>query len=161
MYITNLDSDETLEAMFNPREVEVALAPVLTRLAIPTLAYQPIQFAQTANLTVDFSLTFSAAFPGAEEGFLQKVEAFLFSICFPPDVVRTLADASPPDLLFVWPGWLALRGVMTSVKHKATQFAAPPSDPVPTMSTYDLKYETLGGILGSESVRLVGLQWGQ
>jgi hypothetical protein len=161
MTLTNVEIDETLVAQFNPVKAEIELAPAFNAIEIPNLSYAPLQFRNTPNPVFTTSLTMSGLAEGAPEGFILDVESLLLSWCYAPDEITTLTTASPPRILLVWPGWIAVVCALRKVKHSAERFRINAVSPTPTLSMFDLSLEAFFRVpIGAQTVRQSGFRLG-
>lgn len=164
MILTDVETGEAREVLFNPTEVTIEGDPEWTRVKVPAFSYKRLNFDGKANDVVSFKLVIDALADYAQEtNHLENMVAFLASLRCPPDDPETIGTAAPHEVLLIWPGWLALVGVLTKCKFKATRFAPPTlnPNPVPTRLECELAIEESRSLpMGAESTRLVGFNRG-
>lgn len=159
MSITNIETGEGFRCQFNPEEAVLGAEAHYTQHSVPTLSFQPLGFEYTSNVTFDADLTVDGLAPDAiATAFVKNFEAFLWSLLYPPDDADSLESAEPPRVLLAWPGWIALRCKLFSLKEKVRRFGKPPGPPVPTLIVWTLRFVEARRLpIGSESVRTVSL----
>lgn len=121
MQLVNIDKATSIEAQFNPTEIDEELAVLYNRLQVLGLSHQPMQYQGTGNHQFSFELAFRAA-DNQGKNLLADVYArrnFILSLCYPS---RQPATGAPPRVLFIWPGLASLTCKITSVRGKHTFF---------------------------------------
>ena len=156
MSIANLATGESVEAQFNPTQLEEALEVNWARQTVPGLSREPLQFVSTGNTKFQMELNFEALEPGADLDQLLRSRRFLLSLCYPPAGSQDVASGGPPRALFVWPGIVSLTCVIASVSFKYTRFNVAGT---PTQFTARIGLEEITDIrLTSEDVLADGTQ---
>lgn len=122
MSITNVNTVESLEAQFNPTELEEQLATNWTRQTVPGLSHQPLQFNYVENYKLTLELFIDGHGSAAQLDQLLRARRFLMSLCYPRRGAQDVASGAPPRALFVWPRVISLTTVVTSFSCKWTQF---------------------------------------
>ncbi len=141
MSLVHVDAPDspTLEAQYNPDEMEINLQALLNRHDVPLLGYQPIQYKGTGNVVAKFKLVFNGTqLPPA---MMRNVWAFFFSGMYGvSDDSGQFTLQGPGRVLFVWPGWIRLFCVQPSLKIKVLKFSTE-GDPLPIYFTVDVELE--------------------
>lgn len=140
-YLTNLDSDnqETKTFLINPAELEESYPTNWVRHSSPGLSHEPLQYMGSKNAQIPISAIFdqftvNQEAPGLSLGTLairnQDVDIatevedwrmFLMSLNT-PRVEMTIGSASPPPVLFVWPGLIEMRVRITDLRFRHMMF---------------------------------------
>lgn len=152
MALVNLGTGERLDAQFNPENLEEALGAVYSKQKVPGLSHTVKQFSHTDDLVETFQLYFTANGRGeAARTALLNARRYLMSLCY-PRLATSLGDLSgAPRVLFVWPGFISLSCVITSLKFKYPRMG---SDGPPTIMQVDVTMEEIRDtLLVSEDVR--------
>lgn len=121
MSIADMSSGESIEAQFNPTELEESLEVNWARQTVPGLSHQPLQFVNTGNLKFTVELQFVAQ-SAAELEHALAARRFLQSLCYPRRSATNIAGGGPPRVLFVWPTFIALTSVIVSLSFKYARF---------------------------------------
>jgi hypothetical protein len=157
MFLHHLRSGITLQAMYNPQQVEEALTVVWGRLSPLGASGQPMQYQRTSNLTVPLALTFdahstrsvtpgvlkNAGVPGLEN--LRPTEfarRFLLASCYGPRGAESIQGTAPSRMLLIWPNMWQLAARITEVKIAHTKFETTLASQIMTASL-KLEYESL------------------
>ncbi|TMQ08631.1 MAG: peptidoglycan-binding protein [Deltaproteobacteria bacterium] len=122
MSIANVSSGESIEAQFNPTELEEALEVNWARQTVPGLSHQPLQFVNTGNLKFTLELQFEARSATADIDRNLQARRFLQSLCYPRRGAANVAGGGPPRVLFVWPTFVSLTCVIASLSFKYSRF---------------------------------------
>jgi hypothetical protein len=153
MAIVNLATGETVEAPFNPEDLEEAVEVLYARQPVRGLSHQPLQYGSTGNVTFQFELRFLVTSPAAAKS-LSSVRRFLQSLCYPGWSAESVVTGGPPRCLFVWPGLVSLTCVVTQLGLHYTRFRP---DGVPIEMAARLALEEIRDTrLFSEDVRIAG-----
>jgi len=115
MTISNLETNETLRVLFNPERLEEEIQVSWSKLTVPGLSHQPLQFGYTGNESFSVELFWRAMTP-ADLELMRQQRRFLKSLCFPKGGAETIAGGAPPRILFVWPRMLSLTCIVTAVR---------------------------------------------
>ena len=122
MSIANISTGDSIEAQFNPTELEEALEVNWARQTVPGLSHQPLQFVNTGNTKFTLELNFEAQDPTADLAQLLRARRFLQSLCYPRRGAGDVISGGPPRALFVWPTVISLTCVITSLAFKYSRF---------------------------------------
>jgi hypothetical protein len=122
MSIANVSSGESIEAQFNPTELEEALEVNWARQTVPGLSHQPLQFVNTGNLKFTLELQFEAQNPATDVDRNLQARRFLQSLCYPRRGAANVVGGGPPRVLFVWPTFVSLTCVIASLSFKYSRF---------------------------------------
>jgi len=129
MSLMNLNTAVSVEAQFNPTELDEDLEVHWNRLAVLGLSHMPLQYQQTGNQTFSFELAFRAFDDrGNRLGDIHYARRFLLSLCYSSrNSPATIVGGSPPRVLFVWPsslaqGFVSLTCVISKLHGKHTLF---------------------------------------
>lgn len=164
LILTDVETGEARQVLFNPTEVTIEGDPEWTQIAIPAFSYKPVAFSGKNNDVISFKLMIDGLTEEAiATNHMKEMTAFLASLRSPPENPDSIATASPHSVLVIWPGWLSLVGVLSKCKFKATRFAPPEVSPVPvpTLMECDISIiESRVLPLGAETVRQVGFDRG-
>jgi hypothetical protein len=156
MSIANISSGDSIDAQFNPSELEEALEVNWTRQTVPGLSHQPLQYVQTNNTKFTLELYFEAQDPSVDLDGILRSRRFLQSLCYPRRGAQTVADGGPPRVLFVWPTVVSLTCVIASISLKYSRFNL---DGTPVQFTAKVSLEEIRDIrLWSEDVLATGTQ---
>jgi hypothetical protein len=134
LVLVNLVTGEPLEAWANPPSLTEQRSAQWTRLGIPGLGHQPLQYGGTANRRVpDVVLVFDRRTrPDAD---LEAARRFFDALVVP---AGPTAPSAPPRVLLVWPKLLSLEAVSESVETIHDVFAI---DGTPVAMTVKLAFE--------------------
>ena len=110
MYLANLSSGEQLTAQHNPESLRERLGAVYTRHGVVGLSHRRKQFYYTDDLTIPIELFFLARNQATFDG-LEEARRFIHALHYPVESFGVAA--SPPRVLFVWPGIYSLTCVVT------------------------------------------------
>src|SRR4051794_18296147 len=83
MSLANLSTGESIDAQFNPSDLEESLEVNWARLVVPGLSHQPLQYVHTGNDKFTPELYFDAHDPTTDLERIQHVRRFLQSLCYP------------------------------------------------------------------------------
>lgn len=98
----NLETLEERAAQFNPAEFSKSIGVDWKRYAVAGLGYEPILYTKTGNQEFSLTLPFRVTRPAEKEEF-EQFSRFIEACCYP-----TAPGSSPPDVLLVWPGVVAV-----------------------------------------------------
>lgn len=117
--ITDLQNNDSIEAMFNPNALTRRIAVNYAKKAVLGNSHQEHEYLQTDNMQIMFDLFFNVETPAD----LAKATAsinFLESLCYGPADPESIAQAAPPRCLLVWPRTMSLvaRLVSVEVRHQ-------------------------------------------
>ena len=149
MTLGNLDTGESITAQYNPKEVEISIAAVFSKIKTFGGTFEEQQFSNVTNAKIMFSLVFDARSSRALD--LADVEGFLASLLYPRTAVSAIATGAPPLVLLSWPNWIALVARKPAFSQRTTRFA---KDGRPEAQTYKVELEAHSTRrIGSEIVR--------
>jgi hypothetical protein len=156
MSIANVSSGDSVEAQFNPNELEEALEVNWTRQTVPGLSHQPLQFVNTGNVKFTMELNFEVQDPTTDLETIHRARRFLQSLCYPRRGAEDVVGGGPPRALFVWPGVISLTCVVTALSFKYDRFNL---EATPVQFTAKLTLEEIRDVrLLSEEVLADGSQ---
>ena len=152
MQIANVELGTSIEAQFNPTELDENLEALYNRLQVIGQSHQPMQYLGTGNHQFSFELAFRAI-DNQGHSLLDQVMArrnYILSLMY---ATRT-GNGSPPRVLFVWPGLAALTCKVTTFKGKHTFFN---KKAYPVYGAYQIGVEEIRDVrLYSEDVLKTG-----
>ncbi len=122
MSIANVSTGDSVEAQFNPNELEEALEVNWIRQTVPGLSHQPLQFVNTGNVKFTMELNFEVQDPSTDLETMHRARRFLQSLCYPRRGAEDVIGGGPPRALFVWPGVISLTCVVTALSFKYDRF---------------------------------------
>lgn len=142
MSFTNLDSGVSLEAQFNPEELDEELQVLWNELETQGGGIQPHQYGGTSNVKWSFKMMFNAFDEGGgglvttslgqtsgtagatanRQEAIALARAYLHSMCYKPRGAQDIIGGSPPRHLFVWPGLISVDCVLHRLKINFEQF---------------------------------------
>lgn len=155
MYLQDLKTLETVEMQFNPEKLEETIAVEWARLKPLGLSHEVLQYDHTGNHKVAFELIFDALAAGGTDR-MNVARRFLLSLCYSKKGAQTVSDGEATRVLFVWPGFMSLTSVITSLKFTHTRFNVAAA---PTLSACSVALEEIRDVrLFSEDVREMGTQ---
>ena len=124
--LVNVTTGESMECLFNPTQLIEKVQVNYSRLAVPGLSHQVLQFQSTGNRQlagVEFYLDrfFASEQPGDPD--ILVFRAFLRALTVPPGGTEGVPATAPPRVLFVWPEVLTVEAVVTDVEFQYRQVA--------------------------------------
>ena len=124
--LVNVTTGESMECLFNPTQLTEKVQVNYSRLAVPGLSHQVLQFQSTGNRQlagVEFYLDrfFASEQPGDPD--ILAFRAFLRALTVPPGSTEGVPATAPPRVLFVWPEVLTVEAVVTDVEFQYRQVA--------------------------------------
>ena len=124
--LVNVTTGESMECLFNPTQLTEKVQVNYSRLAVPGLSHQVLQFQSTGNRQlagVEFYLDrfFASEQPGDPD--ILAFRAFLRALTVPPGGTEGVPATAPPRVLFVWPEVLTVEAVVTDVEFQYRQVA--------------------------------------
>ena len=121
--LVNIEVDKTLDAQFNPTEFEEQLGVNYSKMTVPGLSHQVIQYTNTENVSYSLELFFDATDLGIQ-GSARILESrrFLYAACHPLATPGRIVGGGAPRILFIWPDMISLMCVMTKLSFKYTRF---------------------------------------
>ena len=156
MSVVNLTTGESIEAQFNPTELEEVLDVNWARQVVPGLSHQPMQYVHTGNEKLTLELHFDALDPTTDLAQLLRARRFLLSLCYARRGAQDLLGGMPPRVLFVWPTLVSLTTVITALSFKHSRFNL---EGTPTLLTAKVTLEEIRDVrLVAEDVLANGTQ---
>jgi len=124
--LVNVTSGESMEGLFNPTQLTEKVQVNWSRLAVPGLSHQVLQFQSTANRSlagVEFYLDrfFATEQPGEPD--IMEFRSFIRALTVPPSGTEGVVDTAPPRTLFIWPEVITVETVVTDVEFQYRQVA--------------------------------------
>lgn len=151
MSLTNLRTEEELEAQFQPEELEVTHGATFNELAILGYSHKPLQYTGSENLEIAVLLRFHRRWRGHQLG---KTHRFIHSLTH-PQRADSVDGAGTPDVLFFWPGFYSVVSKVRSFKEKTKSFAF---NGEPLYIEYEIKMHRISSVrILSEDVRAYGM----
>jgi hypothetical protein len=151
MSLTNMRTDDELEAQFQPEELEVTHGAIFSELAILGLGHKPLQYTGSENLEFDVQLRFYK--PASHD--IVRTHRFIHSLTR-PQRGDTVAGGGAPEVLFYWPTLYTVVSKVRGFKEKTTQFAR---SGAPLLMIYELKIHSISDVqVLSEDVRRTGFR---
>jgi len=124
--LVNVTSGESMECLFNPTQLTEKVQVNWSRLAVPGLSHQVLQFQSTANRSlavVEFYLDrfFATEQPGEPD--IIEFRSIIRALTVPPSGTEGVVDTAPPRTLFIWPEVITVETVVTDVEFQYRQVA--------------------------------------
>ena len=121
----NVSTGESMECLFNPAQLAERVQVNWSRLSVPGLSHQVLQFQSTGNRAlsgVEFYLDriFAAAQPGDLD--IMEFRAFMRALTVPSAEAQDVPGGAPPRTLIVWPGVLTVEAVVTDLELEYRRF---------------------------------------
>jgi hypothetical protein len=120
----NVLTAESIECLLNPNVLTEKLQVEWTRLLVPGLSHQVLQFQSTCNRElpgVEFYVDRIFASETAAEPLVERFRSFLLELTVPTGLAQGVASA-PPRVLFIWPGVITVQCVLRSVEFRYQRF---------------------------------------
>ena len=99
-----------------------------SRLQVPGLSHEILQFSSTGNVTLPVELYldkyFARAVSAEEDPDTLAFKRFLQALTVPAGGASDVASGGPPRALLVWPGLVSLTCVVTGLEFRYEQFGA-------------------------------------
>ena len=117
--LVNVTTGESMECLSNPAQLCESVQVQYSRLTVPGLSHQVLQFQSTGNrkfsgLEFYMDRLFAAEQPGAPD--ILRFRSFLQSLTVPPGGTQTVAQTAPPRALIIWPQVLTVEAVLTDLE---------------------------------------------
>ena len=122
--LVNVTSGESMECLFNPTQLTEKVQVNWSRLAVPGLSHQVLQFQSTSNRQlagVEFYVDRFFATEQAGEPDILDFRAFIRSLTVPLAGTEGVVDTAPPRTLFIWPEVVTIETVVTDVEFQYRQ----------------------------------------
>ena len=162
MYILSVDRPEDrVDAQFNPETLHETVSTHWNRWDIPGLSHQPMQYGYVANDRFEFELLFDAgkgvhpiSTAAVGDNLLCRDQLLSWQYLRRQDDLGGIGDTQ--RLLFVWPNFISLTCVLTSVSFTYAMFNAIGQ---PTAFRAQIQLEEIrDAIMYSEDVQIQGSQ---
>lgn len=135
--INTSNPDQRVIAQFNPTTLEESLEVLYQRQAVLGLSHEPMQYQRTANYKIPIELYWTstredARAPQGQQpngpgrsftDINQENRRNLLSWCYPERGASDILGGAPPRLLFIWPEYIAMTCVITSVRIRVSKFS--------------------------------------
>ena len=141
--LVNVSTAESIECLFNPTELTEKVEVNWSRLAVPGLSHQVLQFQNTGNRQlsgVEFYLDRFFAAAGESDADLLDFRRFLLALTVPPEGTEGVTETAPPRVLVIWPELLTVECVVASVEFHYKQLAI---DGSPLVYTATVAFEEI------------------
>lgn len=124
--LVNVTSGESMACLFNPTQLSEKVQVNWSRLTVPGLSHQVLQYQSTGNRSiggVEFYLDrfFATEQPGAPD--IMAFRSFVRALTVPPAGTEGVLDTVPPRTLFIWPEVITVETVVTDVEFQYRQVA--------------------------------------
>lgn len=124
--LVNVTSGEPIECLFNPTQLTEKVQVNYSRLAIPGMSHQTLQFQSTGNRQipgVEFYLDRFFAEEQPSDPDIMDFRAFLLALTVPPGGTEGVVDTAPPRVLVIWPDVVVVEAVVTELEFAYRQLA--------------------------------------
>lgn len=118
--IASVDTGQSVDAQFNPDEIEEKLGVNWKELDILGMSHKPLQYLNTDNLVLTFELGFNAMTTDGQQVFSTRL--FLESLCYTKRGAADVIGGAPTKVLFSWPNLFSLTCVVVSLTFKHKRF---------------------------------------
>lgn len=124
--LINVASGESMECLLNPTELSEKLQVNWTRLTVPGLSHQVLQFQSTGNRQIAMEFYLDRFFAAAQPADMRilSFRAFLRALTVPPAGTEGTVATAPPRVIVVWPKVITLEAVVASVDFQYRHFGA-------------------------------------
>lgn len=136
--LINEDNGEEMPFMFNPRQLTAQLQVNWDKSAALGASFERLGYRNTSNVIFNLNLLHNlvawisrnrapgrlitgATAANIRSSFDQH-RRFLIALCYPQGRYNDVMRRSPPTALFIWPGYVAMRLVITSLQFTDTEF---------------------------------------
>ncbi|MFI5302405.1 MAG: peptidoglycan-binding protein [Polyangiales bacterium] len=139
--LINVESNESIQCLFNPTQLSEKIGVNWNRVSVPGLSHQLLQYQSTSNRQlggVEFYLDRFYARAHADDADILEFRGFMRALTVPPEAVAGVPAMSPPRVLFLWPNVVTIEAVLTDVEFRYTQFAG---DGSPRVYTAEVSFE--------------------
>jgi len=117
MTITDLQSNETQEVMFNPADLTRKVAVNYALKDVLGNSHREHEYLQTDNQEMTFDLFHNVETP-EDLAKADDMARFLESLCYAPENPESIAGAAPPRVLLVWPRTLSIIARLVTVEFQ-------------------------------------------
>jgi hypothetical protein len=112
--------------VLNPTELREQVQVNYSRLQVPGLSHQVLQFSSTGNVSLPVELYldkfFARGVSAEDDPDILDFKRFLQALTVPAGGASDVASGGPPRALLVWPGLVSLTCVVTSLEFRYEQF---------------------------------------
>jgi hypothetical protein len=122
MHLVDLRTGEDRSVFFNPEQLEEQLSVNWAKLTVPGLSHQVLHYVNTNNHALSLDL-YLAAHSLLERQLMEDYRRFLLSLCYSSGAAGTIAEATPPRVLLVWPELFSMTVVLGDLKIRHARFA--------------------------------------
>ena len=123
MSFSNLVDATTLEAQFNPEELNETLQANWAELAVTGLSLKPQQYEGTENHGFAFRLRFAGIdSDGNKVADIHFARRYLMSLFYARRGAQDIIGGSAPRFLFLWPNFISLTCVIHSLRMRHFHF---------------------------------------
>ena len=117
--LVNVTTGGSMECLSNPAQLSEAIQVNYSRLAVPGLSHQVLQYQSTGNrrfsgLEFYMDRLFAAEQPGNPD--ILGFRSFLRALTVPPAGTQDVASTAPPRVLVIWPQVLTVETVLTDLE---------------------------------------------
>lgn len=155
MSLTNLSLHETLEMQFNPSELKSHVSVQYARHMPHGGTSQVMHYSGTGNRVWPELELHWIGHTRAEVGRIDSARLFLEAICYPERAARG-RQRIPPEILFLWPNYIATVVRITSHSEIVNRFSVT-GQPTGFVVRVTLE-ETLDARMSMEDVRIGGYE---
>jgi len=161
-FFQNLDTGDIATFLFNPSQVEERHSPKYVFHGSLGLSSERMQFVGNKNDAFSMDLIFdqlvydrqrAAGELGIGAGDVEIWRRTLKSYCYPRRS-QGLGQASPPPILFHWPGLLNIRVRLTDLTLRHVQFKSGSGSPRIMIASVVLTEEPCGRLFSEDMMRL-------
>jgi hypothetical protein len=124
--LMNLENQEIFEFQFNPTTLEESIRVRYSRINVPGLSHQRLQYDGTANMTIPLELFMSQLAQDLQQnaqGTTPHVagsrKKFLQALAYPIAIGQ-----APPQVLFIWPRMVSIVAVVTRITFQHKRFSS-------------------------------------
>lgn len=152
LYITDLQTGDTIHAQFNPTDFEEYLRVDWPKHRVVGLSHRPMHYLGTENTEINFELYFDILVDnGTTIDTILNARKFLQSLCYARRGASDVRHGEAPRALFVWPNFITLNCVIDDLRFKYERFNY---EGVPTRYCVKVKIEEIRDVrLYLEDVR--------
>lgn len=169
-FLLNLENNQKFEFLFNPDTLEENYEPKYTRHSSIGLSHERMQYVGNKNTKIPLEVVFDQLVyderdivdsifdeigGGPEvrpQNVVERRRRELLELIYPRKG-SSLVSASPPPVLFHWPGMINMRVRITSLKFRHRMFAAVTLMPRIMVAQIELEEEPLERIYSEDALR--------
>lgn len=105
--LTDLQTQETVECMFNPNELRRRLGVNYAKKSVLGNSHAEHEYLNTENQEITFDLFYNVETP-ADLAKATDAMKFLESLAYAPENPESIAQNAPPRVLILWPNTLSI-----------------------------------------------------